>query len=536
MTVSNDLRAVERDVDNAYRASPLLSLPRSEAMWYFLAECEELYKRELSYLRTGELQGRVLVDGVANLAKWPLRWLWCDCAPRGKLRQHNVRDKYYASAEALAKLGRKYVSFEAAFSYATEDRLDLELDGRSIRPMWASRVQVRYDAYDRLRDYPEKSIEDTHIDVLSRISEDVKRTVQVRGDRFEYALNPRIFKQVYELAEGCLDDMFRLPEEWQFPTARFAEYAAVLKAIWVLSCIHRISRLVAAGMGCRGYSRALVVMERDELITRLSRYLSMDHKVVLNIVQELTFGGRDIGNPDIALQPLVPLEPRHYGWAPSLVLGSSLERNLLVLLNRIPEGKTAYSHLSMGREKLMRESLRCELADMGLRFWSGNIPGWEAASDVDLAIIDDRQACCLILELKAFIEPADPREVRDKAEAIEKGVEQVERRREAMCANREALNHGLKIDDTFAVYFAVASESSVGCGMARVGNVSVVRNLHLIERIRSEGNLSRVCEWLSARGFLPIPGRDYEDLPYPVTIENWTLEWYQIKPLTEHYS
>ena len=71
--------------------------------------------------------------------------------------------------------------------------------------------------------------------------------------------------------------------------------------------------------------------------------------------------------------------------------------------------------------------------------------------------------------------------------------------------------------------------------MARVGNVSVVRNLHLIERIRSEGNLSRVCEWLSARGFLPIPGRDYEDLPYPVTIENGTLEWYQIKPLTEHY-
>ena len=48
MTVSNDLRAVERDVDNAYRASPLLSLPRSEAMWYFLAECEELYMRNPS--------------------------------------------------------------------------------------------------------------------------------------------------------------------------------------------------------------------------------------------------------------------------------------------------------------------------------------------------------------------------------------------------------------------------------------------------------------------------------------------------------
>ena len=121
-------------------------------------------------------------------------------------------------------------------------------------------------------------------------------------------------------------------------------------------------------------------------------------------------------------------------------------------------------------------------------------------------------------------------------ETIEKGVEQIGRRRDALYGNRKSLNDAMTIDDTFAVHFAVVSESSIGCGMARVGDATVVRSVHLVERIKSERDLRRVCEWLSERRFLPVPGRDYEELPYPVTIQDWTLEWYRIKPLTENYN
>ena len=532
MKVSEELRAAELEVDHAYRANPLLSLPRSEAVWYFLAECEEWYIRY-----AGKLTDGVLCRCRVNLAKWPLRWLWKDCEPHGKLRQHHVPDDYYTHAKALAELGRKYEWFEVAFSHATKGRLGLELNGRRIRPTWESCLHVRYDAYDRLRDGAEQSLDGSQESIMSSISEEIRRTVRWRGSSFEYALNPKIFNRTYVSVEPTLNTAFRLPGEWKLPTADLRQYAAVLKAIWVLSYIHSIARVGAIDMGCQafGYSGALVVMERNELITRLSRYLSLEQEVVRNVVEELTFGGHGIDNPDIALQPLVPLEPCHYGWAPSLVLGSSLERNLLVLLNRLPGSKAAYSHLSQGRETLMRESLRRELADTALRFWWGKVPGWGKASDVDLAIIDDRRNCCLLLELKAFIGPADPREVNDKAEAIEKGVEQIGRRRDALCTKNVSLNQVLNIDDSFTVHFAVVSESSTGCGMARVGDVAVVRSPHLIERIKSEPNLGRISSWLSEREFLPVPGRDYEELPYPVTIEDWTLEWYQIKPLTGNY-
>ena len=288
-------------------------------------------------------------------------------------------------------------------------------------------------------------------------------------------------------------------------------------------------------MGCLavGYSQSLVMMQRDELMSRLSRYTDLDLAVVQAIVEELTFGGRGISNPDIALQPLVPMGPCHYGWAPHLLLSSAFERNLLALLNRVPESNAVYSRLSHNRETLMQQSFRTELADAGLRFWSGKVPGWGTAADVDLAIIDEQGACCLLLELKAFLAPADPREVLDKAEAVEKGVRQVETRRRAVCDNRQALNSILKIDDTFTVQLAVASESSAGCGgMAELGDVPVLRSSHLIERIKSERDLRRVCKWISERRFLPMEEQDYRRLPFSVSIGRWTLDWYQIQTLT----
>ena len=479
---------------------------------------------------------KTFVDSVINLSKWPLRWLWRDCRQAGCLLNSHSPDDHYDAAMELMALGRRYEWFECSFLYAHKGRMHLDVEYSTIRPTWESPIHVRYDAYDRLRDEAEGSDEDTR----ERSSIDVKSTVlqsvRLSRDGFSYALDPRVFKQAYDGSEGLFKDIFRLPGDWRLPAADFAQYCEVLKGIWVISYIHFCARIEAAQKGCRdlGYSRALVVMKRDELIARLCRYLTLDRFVVSGILEELTFG-KGMHSPDIALQPVVPLDSHRCGWAPSLVINSSLERNLLVLLNRLPHGREAYSHHSKNQEALMRESFRRDLADTGLRFWSGNVPGWGGASDLDLAIIDDGCRCCLLLELKSFLAPADPLEVYNKARALEKGVQQVDRRRDALCEHRESLNGILSIDSTFVVYLAIASESSAGCGMVRLGETAVVRRSHLIERIKSECNLRRVCAWLSARDYLPIAGRDYEEVPYPVTVGPWTLEWYQIKTLTENY-
>ena len=533
MTVSDELRSVERHIDGAYRTNRLLSLPRSQAMWYLMAECEEWFFRRIA---RGEPLDAAYVDAVINLARWPLRWLWKDCDPKGDCcPPDSGPDDYYESANALTGLGRNYEWFEAAFTYASDSRISLKLDGDRIVPRWSHPDHVCYDAYDRLGDASEKSTESAQKRTIThRIAEIVRPTVRL-SNTFEYALNPNLFKRVSDASAPLLDEQFRLPGDWKLPTANLAQYSTILKAVWVLSAIHFFARLATPNKGCTSaaYSRSLVMMTRDEFIARLRRYLGMDSNIIKSVAEELSFGGQGIRNPDIALQPLVPFEPQYFGWAPSLVLYSSLERNLLTLLNRLPRSRVPYSKLSGRRESMMVDLIRRAASPLGFRCWSGNVSGWGGARQVDLAVIDQQNKCCLLLELKAFIAPADPREVVDKSVEIEKGVKQINRRRDALCQNRSALNDGLDVDDDFTVHFAVVSESAVGCGMADIGDTTVVRISHLIERMKLERNLRLVCDWLEKRGFLPTPGRDYEEREFPVTILEWTLDWYQIKPLTE---
>ena len=503
-------------------------------MWRVLAACEELYMDRIS---RGKPLDKTFVDSVINLAKWPLRWIWRDCRQDGSLIRSHLRDDYYRSSIEFLALGRSYEWFEFAFFFAHKERLILEITNSSIRPIWESRIHVRYDAYDRLRDEAEGIEKDARERSEIGARSTVRPTVRLSRDGFSYTLNPRVFKQVYEESGDLFKEVFELQGDWRLPVADFAQYCEVLKGIWVISYIHFFARIEAAQRGCRdfGYSRAIVVMKREELVARLCRYLALDESVVCGILEELTFGNKGVHSPDIALQPVVSLGNQVCGWAPSLVINSSLERNLLVLLNRLPHGREAYSRQSKYRETLMRESLIRGLADTGLRYWSGKVPSWGGASDVDFAIVDDRCSCCLLLELKAFLAPADPREVHDKAIALEKGVQQLDRRREALRRDRESLNSVLRIDSTFVVYFAIASESSAGCGMARLGDTAVVRSAHLIERIKLECSLERVCAWLSAREYLPIAGRDYEEVQHPVTVGEWTLHWYGIQTITDKF-
>ena len=504
-------------------------------MWYFLAECEEWFFRRHA---KGEQIDLSLVDVVINLARWPLRWLWEHCGSKSEQHHPRIKEDYYKDAHEMAFLGYNYGWFEAAFTYASMGRLSLELDGDCIRPTWLDPDHVRYDAYDRLQDSSERQPVTEEDSVSNCIAEIIPPTVRLRNDRFEYGLNPSIFNQIYSAIDEPLSKHFELPEYWSFPTAELSQYLAIVKALWIFSSIHSFARYTTSNRGLHvpGYLRSVIVMERGEIIARLRRYLGLNPGLIREIISELTFGGKGITNPDIALQPLVPMGDRHLGWAPNLVLSSSLGRNLLILLNRLPESRKTYSKLVEQLEGRMIDFFRRALVPLGFRLWSGNVPGWGTASDLDLVIVDDCGMCILVLELKSFLAPADPREVADKAAAIERGVKQIALRQEEFSKGRSSLDTVLKTDQSFSVHFAVASDSAVCCGMAQVGDAAVVRSTHLIDRITRDGKLAPVCEWLRKRHYLPVPDRDFEKVEVRATVGGWTLDWYGIKPLANNYS
>lgn len=526
-SVSTALRQAESEVDVAFRKNPLMRLSRTQALWHFLAECEEIPIR-IGYQsqRDGIVQDPLaVVDYLANLAKWPVIWIWKTCTPSSGFKREMPDDSYGAAVE-LAKLGHNYLDYQTVFTYASKDLLSLTLEGKRIRASGAARSDTKLDAYDRIVSVKGKMAPDPAF--TPWLMDRIRPLVRVNGNRFGYRASRRLMNDVLARSRPLLDSRFRLPADWAIPVVSLGDYFRIQHVLWCMCCVHLAARRIACDSGCvgLGYLDSVLTVGKSKLLNEVSQYSGVELSVVGEVLDQLTLGSLGQTTPDIVLQPLVPLACDSYGIAPSLVANSHLERNLLALLNRLDGARDAYSRLSTGRERIHRKRIQEELQDLDLRFAWGRVPGWEDASEVDLAIVDSAGQTALILELKSFVEPADPREVYQKSLEIRKGIRQIRDRKQRTTTHRRRLNDFLDIDDSCTVFFAVASESSVACGLSRAPDVPLVRSADLVGRIRLSGKLRTVCEVIDRGEHLPREGVDYFEHEKNVEVAGWTLEWY----------
>jgi len=115
---------------------------------------------------------------------------------------------------------------------------------------------------------------------------------------------------------------------------------------------------------------------------------------VANILCHLTYGSEPGPMPDPALHTLISLNPDVLAIMPNLWLNNSAERNLTVLLNRLPQERPIYSSLVDEKEALMRSRFEASLALDALRLVKGEISGASNLPDIDLAIIEDASKTC----------------------------------------------------------------------------------------------------------------------------------------------
>lgn len=534
--VSPELRAVEAVIDRAHLTNALTRRPFAEAAWFLLASCEEhvvlsLLARDIDNIQLSHQELHALADLLLNNAKWPMRWLRRACPDGGRIPRTGDAATYAASQQLL-RLSDNYLSFEAAYTYATLGVIDLSLSGSTIIPTTELRENACYDAYDRLVTADDSNLVRGNIDeLLSHID----TAVRVSGRRFSYALSRSLVQLAIDSIAAPLGPSPLLPPDWRFSrysVGDFQRFAHVLRA---LCWIHYFARLSAGSRGIPGfgYDNCLIVMSKSQLLRRLIRFTELPHNIVAALVEDLTYGSREIRSPDIVLQPLVPLTTNAYAIAPNIIINNSLERNFAVLMNRIPEERAIYTGLSQQRESLSRRRIVSELAELPIRDWHGDVRGWPDAPDIDLALMDDISRSCILMELKSFVAPVEIREMSDRSKEIKEGIAQVKVRKELGRTRARALHEMLDIDKEWRVDWAVVSESSVGDGYVQEEGVPVVRTAHLIRRIRGNHGLAGIGRWLTDRNYLPREGRHFQTHEDKATIDEWTLEWYRVAPLVE---
>ena len=527
--VSPELRLVEREIDAAYLSNPLVSIPRANALYNLLTVADDSVFLPLSTTRFTPHQVSALVDSTINEIRYPVGWLFQ--ASRSVGRIEYVRNPTLVSAaHDLLLLAAAYEDIAGVFTLASAGLIDLSLEGMDIRTKHRLRDDVRYEVYHRL--VGRRRDNETPLS-LSEIMPDLARRVKVRGGRFDFEPDSRLLGIARRMIGERLDRRFSLPAEWTFTRYSLGEFRRAWKAIYALTFLQFAARNAAMLRGCgsMGVLDTLLIRTPLELSTAIVRMTQLQPSVVAAVLEDLTYGARGLRNPDPALQPLIPIDDHSVAIVPQIFLHLNPERNLTVLLNRIPEERAVYTRLTTEKEKLLRERLMRTAAEQALRTFVGNLPGRKDLPDIDLALISDDESVVLLLELKWFVEPADPRELVEKDEEIAKGLDQAESLLTAVRADSAYRKH-LGLPETARVEAAVVSENSIG-HTAPIGRVvPVIQAGHLEARLASGRTLASTVDWLNSRAYLPREGEDFEIVPTHARVAGYHLEWYAYRPLT----
>ena len=529
MKIANELQRVENEVDLYYKSNSLVNFPFTTAVWSLLTFAEFKILQDENRQLTSQEQ-EMMGNNFVNELKYPVSWLFGTCKQGGQIPS-TYDDKVFQASWDLFRLGKKYQWFEAAYIYHRRGWIELELQGSTIQPIGDLFTEMEYQAYGRLIQAHQSD------EVLSLINpndypiEAIGHSLKIQGDRFHYNLNPRMVSDTISAMKPAFGKMFLLPSRWPFSRYALGDFQKVAEAILAVASIHAAARKIAADLGCVGMVDSIYMPTCSELLRRIVRYSGVSDTKVQNILDDLTYGNRGIKHPDPALQPLIKLNAKHYAIIPHLWLLLNPERNLTVLFNRFPSERKIYAELVDEKEDLMRKHFTANLSDKDFKFICGNVA---KLPDIDLAIVDDSEKACLLLELKWFIAPAEFREVVEKSEEIKKGIDQSLKLKEAFRDSHEPLLKKLGIDVSYRLETIVVSQNWIGEANVQNPEVPVIRADHLIARLKATESLRSTMDWLKNREYLPKEGKDFEVHGITSKIGKWSLKWSTTRPLIEN--
>jgi len=527
--VDDQARAAEAEIDAAYQREPLLSYRHEASIRATLIAANML----LHQVKTSDLDTyAAAVDTVINALKYAVGWLW---STRTLPRLIQPADDPVRHAKSLILLAVEYFNMATAYCHASDDLIDLVAEQRTLRISGALLEQQQYEAYNEL---VKVSIRNLRVDVEAVIAsdEDVLAAVRRAGMRNVPIDRVPLDREVLSVSCSAVarhDTKFHmLPADWRFGKFSLATFRTIHGMLrGIVYTWSRVAPLMAHKPWYVPHAaHQPFAATRGELLTAAKLVADISKTEARAVIDLLEYAGSGIRNPDPALQPLLPMPDGHYLLPEPLIMDTAAERNLAVLLNRIPSEKDVYSRLTNRKETEMRSRI-CYQLGTRFKFWHGHLDGRDV-TNVDLAIIDEGDRSLLFLELKWFIDPAEVRELRERSEELSKGIVQCKTLLALARDSSVTLRVGGGPFRTVAA--AVVSANWIGFGNVQDAEIPIINEEHLVRGLQAASTLSQLIGWLHHRDYLPVSDRDYAAVDRPTKVADWVLNWYGIDRIDAH--
>lgn len=539
-TLSPEIRAAEREIDEAYRLNPIMSLGYSTAAWTVLSTAQDKFSAQI-FGPQGVTPQRLAAfnDSIIFLLKHVFTWLRSSCPDGGDIPVKYIPEQVRA-ADKLIDSALDYKRFVTAFTLASRGHQRLAMQGNKLITIEGRTDDRRYEAYNRLYRSAEELSRGSDGGAEShraRLDGMVARALKIKGERFTVNARPRLVKSASDYLRPLMKDRVMLPADWRCSRYTLKDFRQIYTAVSALALIQHAAHFEAVDRRCphNCFASGLRLANKEELPRDISSYTGLGVAKVQEVLYDLTLGSHGLRpkQTEPALQPLIDLDGRHYAVMPLLWLNLASERNWTVLMNKLPHEQQTYSGLVKRKEDLMRHRLQADIPASKYRTVCGKVPGHPELPDVDLAITSDAEKLCLLTELKWFIDPAEIDEILTRSEDIEKGVSQMRKLKEAFDRGCRELIDLLGVSKEYRVATVVASANWIGHGWVQAQDVPVIREGHLAAKLGAAAELSEVVKWLDGRHYLPVEGIHYDLVEQTATSGRWHLRWYGTRSLID---
>jgi hypothetical protein len=520
---SNDINAVEQEIDAAFASNALKSVPWTQSAWTILSVVEDHHFKIAVMQPLPEREAAIYVDGLINAMTYPLRVLHAE-APRApaSLNRRYLPEQYDFAFKWL-DAAEEYTHFCSIFPLYHAKEIDLTVSGEWIEPTDWSKKDLSYEVYDRFvakRDPEQEARLDSNAIVGT-----LRTCIRSSGGRYSIDFSRQLLEELDRHFAPAFHRRHVLPEDWEFSRFTLAQYRAIFVGLQITAEAWFAARqIVAPYVPGSAYESSVWTPRKGKLVKLMARHTRLPVQTVQSVLEYLTFGEVGVRNPDAAIQPLVDLGNDHYGISPFLLTQVHAERNLCVLLNQVPADRKLYAALVEEKEGRLRAETIQSLQSFGLDFKHGDV----GSTDVDLAVIDHAAQVCLCIELKWFIEPAEIREVLMRSKELQRGVSQAKVLHALYVAKDARLFALLGIDEGYEFQAIVGSVNSVGRPGIQDPQIPIAKLWHVVSKVKETRSLRAVVQWLRLRAYLPVKGQDYKVQEVPVQCGKWKSRWYGI--------
>lgn len=524
--LSEPVLKAEVEIDTYHLDHPFIKIKKTEALWYLLCATEELMQKKSIALGDDFYLSNQYADEMKYVLKYCMQWI-NQSSPSGGKIPTKTDQKLKNQAIEFLNIGKEYQIFVIQYTLALDGFTIINVENHSLVVDYPPNSNPSIDAYNMLI-IPELENEPMDSTASSdEMFEAITRNLRIEDGIIKYSIKPRDVIKVVNYFKVYLEQAFELPPDWRFTRYSLFEFKEVYFALISLAQYHSLAyyySLKSAGPHVV-FINNIFKFTMPGMINRLARYTTdLKKNTIKHIINDLTYGAHGLTNPDPALQPIIQITDEYFVFVPTIVITNSPERNLISLLNRIPQENKIYSRISNQKESMMKEKIKSELKDKEFRYWSGKISKSGKQPDIDLAIISESEKIVLICELKSFLDPAETREVIQKTKEIVKGIRQIEILIEYFDSAKATIDDKLNITSDYNFMFIVISENFIGLSSVHVKEIPVISRSHIIHKIKEEESLKNVVAWLKEKKYLPIEGIHFKTATGQYKVGEWSIQ------------